>query len=75
MLVKVDPSLDLDDLRRQFHFEIVSEQEDGFVIAASEDVDLAILRQKLTDFVGSDILQMTDLVRFLERRCLKRPPR
>src|SRR5689334_11139386 len=38
LLLRVDTSLDLDDLRRQFKFEIVSEQEDGFVIVASEDV-------------------------------------
>src|SRR3972149_8075204 len=37
LLLKIDPSLDLNDLRRQFNFEIVSEQEDGFVIVASED--------------------------------------
>lgn len=53
LLLRIDPSLDLDDLRRQFNFEIVSEQEDGFVIVASEDVDLAAFQQKLSDFVGS----------------------
>ncbi len=53
LLLKIDPSLDLDDLRRQFHFEIVSEQENGFVIVASKDVDLEDFQQKLTDFVGS----------------------
>lgn len=52
LLLKIDTSLDLDDLRRQFQFEIVCEQEDGFVIVASEDVDLGIFQQKLTDFVG-----------------------
>ena len=51
LLLKVDTSLDLDDLRRQFEFEIVCEEEDGFVIVASEDVDLMVLQQKLTDFV------------------------
>ena len=53
LLLKIDPSLDLDDLRRQFEFEIISEQEDGFVIVASEDVNLGLFQQKLTDFVGS----------------------
>lgn len=53
LLLRIDPSLDLDDLRRQFKFEIVSEQEDGFVIVASEDVDLGLFQQKLTDFVGT----------------------
>ena len=47
-MLRIDPSLDLDELRKQFHFEIVSEQEDGFVIVASEDVDLEDFQQKLT---------------------------
>src|SRR5262245_38667591 len=29
LLLKIDPSLDLDELRHFFQFEIVSEQEDG----------------------------------------------
>lgn len=53
MLLKIDTSLDLDDLRKQFEFEIVCEQEDGFVIVASEDIDLALFQQKLTNFIGS----------------------
>ncbi|HVX35869.1 MAG TPA: hypothetical protein VHC71_06595, partial [Hyphomicrobium sp.] len=53
LLLRIDTTLDLDDLRRQFKFEIVSEQEGGFVIVASEDVNLAEFRQKLTDFIGS----------------------
>ncbi|MHB8903442.1 MAG: hypothetical protein ACYC6Y_32155 [Thermoguttaceae bacterium] len=53
LLLRIDTSLDLDELRRQFSFEIVSEQENGFVIVASEDVNLADFRQKLDDFVGS----------------------
>ncbi len=53
MLLKIDTSLDLDDLRRQFKFEIVSEQEDGFVIVASEDVNLTEFQQKLADFTGN----------------------
>ncbi len=52
LLLKIDTSLELDDLRRQFGFEIVSEQEDGYIIVASEDVDLAEFQQKLNDFVG-----------------------
>ena len=41
ILVKVDTSLDLDALRDKFDFEIVAEQEDGFVIVASRDLHLA----------------------------------
>ena len=53
LLLKIDSSLDLDDLRRYFAFEIISEQEDGFVIVASEDISLASFQQKLDDFVSS----------------------
>lgn len=50
LLLKIDTSLELDDLRRQFEFEIVSEQEDGFVIVASEDLDLTDFQTKLAAF-------------------------
>ncbi|HET6884437.1 MAG TPA: S8 family peptidase, partial [Pirellulales bacterium] len=50
LLIKIDPSLDLDELRHFFQFEIVSEQEDGFVIVASEDISLTSFQQKLNDF-------------------------
>ncbi|MBS1032741.1 S8 family peptidase [Gluconobacter cerinus] len=41
ILLKVDTGLDLDDLRNRFDFEIVAEQEEGYVIVASEDIDVA----------------------------------
>ena len=50
VLLKVDPNLDLDLLREKFGFEIVSEQEDGFVIVASGDLDLAKLVEMIDDF-------------------------
>ena len=50
LLLQIDTSLDLDTLRRQFQFEIVSEQEDGYVIVVSEDTKLETLQAKLTDF-------------------------
>lgn len=40
ILLQVDPSLDLDVLREKFLFEIVAEQEEGYVIVASEDIEL-----------------------------------
>jgi hypothetical protein len=40
LLLQIDPSLDLDVLREKFSFEIVAEQDEGFVIVASEDLDL-----------------------------------
>jgi hypothetical protein len=50
LLLEVDPSLDLDALRHYFDFEIVAEQEDGFVIVASEDIDMATFRDKVRGF-------------------------
>jgi subtilase family protein len=39
-LLKIDPLLDLDFLRERFSFEIVAEQEEGYVLVASEDIEL-----------------------------------
>lgn len=40
VLLKVDPGLELDVLREKFEFEIVAEQEEGYVIVASRDIQL-----------------------------------
>lgn len=50
VLLQVDPNLDLDALREKFGFEIVSEQEDGFVIVASEDISLTALVAMINSF-------------------------
>jgi hypothetical protein len=50
ILLQVDPSLDLDVLREKFAFEIVAEQEEGFVIVASEDIQLTPFLQMVTSF-------------------------
>lgn len=50
ILVKVDPGLDLDVLRDKFDFEIVAEQEEGFVLVASEDIDLTEFTEMVTAF-------------------------
>jgi hypothetical protein len=53
LLLQIDPSvLDLDVLRRMYEFEIVSEHEDGYVIVASEDVDLLVLQAKISEFAS-----------------------
>jgi hypothetical protein len=52
LLVQIDPTLDIDDLRQHFGFELIAEQEDGYVIVASEDEALAYFQKKLDDFVG-----------------------
>jgi hypothetical protein len=53
LLLKVDTSLDLDALRHFFQFEIVSEQEDGFVLVASEDISLTAFMEKVEGFRSS----------------------
>jgi subtilase family protein len=50
ILLQVDPGLDLDTLRNKFKFEIVAEQEEGYVIVASEDIELAPFLEMLDDF-------------------------
>ena len=50
ILLKVDPGLDLDALRDKFTFEIVAEQEEGYVIVASEDIQIAPFRAMLQGF-------------------------
>jgi len=52
LLLEIDPSLDLSDLGKLCGFEIVSEQEDGFVIVASQDLQLTTLIQKINEFAG-----------------------
>jgi hypothetical protein len=50
LLLQIDPSLDLDKLRHFFNFEIVSEEDEGFVIVASEDIDLTIFEEAVRGF-------------------------
>ena len=50
ILLRVDPSLDLDVLREKFEFEIVAEQEEGYVIVAAEDIELTPFVQMVNEF-------------------------
>ncbi|MDD1484082.1 S8 family peptidase [Burkholderia thailandensis] len=50
ILLKVDTGLDLDVLREKFSFEIVAEQEEGYVIVASEDIDAALFLAMIDGF-------------------------
>lgn len=52
LLLEVDPGLNLDFLREKFDFEIVAEQADGFVIVASEDLDLTRFLEMVDDFAA-----------------------
>ena len=53
ILLEVDPSLDIDKLRHFFDFEIVSEEEEGFVIVASEDINLTTFLTLVTKFASA----------------------
>lgn len=53
ILLQVDPSLDLDVLREKFDFEIVAEQEEGYVIVAAEDIDLTLFQTMVSEFAVS----------------------
>jgi hypothetical protein len=50
ILLRIDTGLDLDILRAKFQFEIVAEQEEGYVIVASEDIQLAAFRSMVQGF-------------------------
>jgi hypothetical protein len=54
LLLKIDTNLDLDALREKFAFEIVSEQEDGFVIVASENILLAEFLSMAREFASQN---------------------
>ncbi len=50
LLLRIDPNLDLTFLREKVSFEIVAEQPDGYVIVATEDIDLVAFRRLVSDF-------------------------
>ncbi|GAB2913693.1 hypothetical protein GCM10027093_60220 [Paraburkholderia jirisanensis] len=53
IMLQVDTGLDLDALRDKFEFEIVAEQEDGYVIVASEDIQLTAFRAMAQGFAAT----------------------
>lgn len=52
ILLEIDPSSDIDFLRG-LGFEIVCEIEEGFIIVATDDVDLQVLNQKTEEFIAN----------------------
>lgn len=52
ILLEIDPSADIDFLRG-LGFEIVCEIEEGFIIVASEDVDLSVFNEKANAFIAN----------------------
>ncbi|QEM67206.1 S8 family peptidase [Geobacter sp. FeAm09] len=54
VLLRVEPDTDLDFLRSSFGFEIVSEQEEGFVIVASEEINLNRFIEAVESFARNE---------------------
>lgn len=52
ILLEIDPSSDIDFLRG-LGFEIVCEIEEGFIIVATDDVDLQLLNEKADAFIAN----------------------
>jgi hypothetical protein len=52
ILLEIDSGLDLDVLREKFDFEIVSEEDDGYVIVASERIDVPAFMRMVNEFAG-----------------------
>ena len=50
LLLEIEPDADLDFLRSAFKFEVLSEEERGFVIVASKDIDLSEFMAKIRAF-------------------------
>lgn len=70
-LVKVEEDADLDFLRSAFQFEIVSQQEDGFVLVSSTDVTSLKLEEALDRFNklergGGTVARLYDIVADIE---------
>ena len=51
LVLEIDTGLPLDKLRQYFNFEIVLEDEDGYVIVATEDAELTKLQKMVDEFV------------------------
>jgi len=54
LLLRIDPSLEIDDIRKRFDFEVISEQDDGFVIVASADISLTKFQEVIEAFAREE---------------------
>lgn len=52
ILLEIDPNSDLSFLKG-LGFEIISENPSGYIIVATEDVDMSILNQKVDNFIAN----------------------
>jgi hypothetical protein len=54
LLVKIDEKAALDFVRNAFGFEVLCEHEDGYLLVATEDVDLRNLEEVLNKFIARE---------------------
>lgn len=60
LLLQVDPGLDLDTLREKFSFEIVSEQEEGYVIVNSTSPDAQTSAERPSEALARALVALAD---------------
>lgn len=65
LFVRVDPDSDLEFLRNFFNLEIVSEQEDGYIIVASEEINMTTFLETVDRF-SNGIRGATTAAKILE---------
>lgn len=54
LILQTEPGIDLDFLRTAFKFEVIAESDEGFVLVASEDIDLTEFIGKAQAFANSE---------------------
>lgn len=53
LFLKTEPGIELDFLRTAFDFEVIAEIEEGYILVASEDIELSELLNKAAEFEQS----------------------
>ena len=53
LLLKIDDAIDIDSIRNKFNFELISEENDGYVIVASSDIELRQFKKIIDEFSQS----------------------
>jgi hypothetical protein len=54
LILQTEPGIDLDFLRTAFKFEVIAESDEGFVLVASEDIELTEFIGKAQAFANSE---------------------
>jgi hypothetical protein len=73
LLLLVDENVDIEFLRSAFGFEIVSEEDGGYIIVTTEDIDFSELEDVLKKFLassrgGGSAAKLYDLIESTEER-------